>query len=69
MTGAQRRMLIIGLVPLVVLVVTAAAVTVSLIRGKLPYSYSASFVPGSQGCRLCRMCRRNCWPVRMLRCT
>ncbi len=49
MTVAQRRMLIIGLVPLLVLVVTAAAVTVSLIRGKLPYSYSASFVPGSQG--------------------
>ena len=49
MTVAQRRMLIIGLVPLLVLVVTAAAVTGSLIRGKLPYSYSASFVPGSQG--------------------
>ena len=49
MTAAQRRMLIIGLVPVLVLVVTAAAVTVSLIRGKLSYSYSESFAPGAQG--------------------
>ena len=52
MTVAQRRMLIIGLVPLLVLVVTGAAVAVSLIRGKLPYSYSASFAPGAQGVRV-----------------
>jgi Putative adhesin len=52
MTGAQRRMLIIGLVPVLVLVVTGAALTVSLIRGKLPYSYSGSYVPGPQGVRI-----------------
>ena len=52
MTVAQRRMLIVGLVPLLVLVVAGAAVTVSSIRGKLPYSYSASFVPGAQGVRI-----------------
>ncbi|MGW6281152.1 DUF4097 family beta strand repeat-containing protein [Kribbella sp. NPDC055071] len=49
MTTAQRRMLIIGLVPLLVLVVTGAAVTVATIRGKLPYTYAASFEPGPQG--------------------
>ncbi|WP_406050790.1 hypothetical protein [Kribbella sp. NBC_00889] len=52
LTVAQRRMLAIGLVPLLVLVVTGAAVTVSIIRGKLPYDYSASFVPGAQGVRI-----------------
>lgn len=52
MTGAQRRMLIIGLVPVLVLVVTGAALTASLIRGKLPYSYSGSYVPGPQGVRI-----------------
>jgi len=45
-------MLIIGLVPLLVLVITAAAATVSLIRGKLPYSYSATFAPGADGMRI-----------------
>jgi DUF4097 and DUF4098 domain-containing protein YvlB len=45
-------MLIIGLVPLLVLVVTGAAVTTSLIRGKLPYSYSAAFTPGADGVRI-----------------
>ncbi|MEV6270080.1 DUF4097 family beta strand repeat-containing protein [Kribbella sp. NPDC051936] len=52
MTPAQRRMLIVGLVPLLALVVSAAAVTVSLIRGKLPYSYSAAFDPGTAGVRI-----------------
>jgi hypothetical protein len=52
MTPAQRRMLIIGLVPVLVLVITGAAVTVSLIRGKLPYNYSASFTPGPQGVKV-----------------
>ncbi|RZU19583.1 hypothetical protein EV645_1795 [Kribbella rubisoli] len=52
MTSAQRRMLIIGLVPVLVLVITGAAVTVSLIRGKLPYSYSASYAPGPQGVKV-----------------
>ncbi|WP_371405172.1 DUF4097 domain-containing protein [Kribbella sp. NBC_00662] len=52
MTSAQRKMLIIGLVPVLVLVVTGAAVTVSLIRGKLPYSYSASYAPGPQGVKV-----------------
>jgi DUF4097 and DUF4098 domain-containing protein YvlB len=45
-------MLIVGLVPLLVLVVAGAAVAVSSIRGKLPYSYSASFAPGPQGVRV-----------------
>ncbi|WP_432882356.1 DUF4097 family beta strand repeat-containing protein [Kribbella sp. CA-245084] len=45
-------MLIIGLVPLLVLVITGAAVTSSLIRGKLSYSYSAGFVPGAGGVRI-----------------
>jgi hypothetical protein len=49
LTTAQRRMLVIGLVPLLVLVLGGAAVTVSAIRGKLPYNYSAVFVPGEQG--------------------
>ncbi|TDO50415.1 hypothetical protein EV651_12099 [Kribbella sp. VKM Ac-2571] len=52
MTTAQRRMLIIGLVPVLVLVITGAALTVSLIRGKLPYDYSASFTPGPQGVKV-----------------
>ncbi|RZT20589.1 hypothetical protein EV649_3736 [Kribbella sp. VKM Ac-2569] len=52
MTTAQRRMLIIGLVPVLVLVITGAAVTVSLIRGKLPYEYSTSFTPGPQGVKV-----------------
>ncbi|TCC58809.1 hypothetical protein E0H73_26205 [Kribbella pittospori] len=52
LTVAQRRMLAIGLVPLLVLVVTGAAVTVSTIRGKVPYEYSASFVPGAQGVQI-----------------
>ncbi|MFI5690487.1 DUF4097 family beta strand repeat-containing protein [Kribbella sp. NPDC051586] len=45
-------MLIIGLVPLLVLVVIGSAVTVSLIRGKLSYSYSAAFAPGADGVRI-----------------
>ncbi|TCC20171.1 DUF4097 family beta strand repeat-containing protein [Kribbella speibonae] len=52
MTTAQRRMLLIGLIPVLVFVMTAAAVTVSLIRGKLPYDYSASFTPGPQGVKV-----------------
>jgi hypothetical protein len=52
MTTAQRRMLMIGLVPVLVLVITGAAVTVSLIRGKLPYEYSDSFTPGPQGVKV-----------------
>lgn len=52
MTSAQRRMLIIGLVPVLVLVITGAALTVSMIRGKLPYSYSASYAPGPKGVKV-----------------
>ncbi|MFD3402993.1 DUF4097 family beta strand repeat-containing protein [Kribbella sp. NPDC058693] len=52
MTSAQRKMLIIGLVPVLVLVITGAALTVSMIRGKLPYSYSAAFAPGPAGVRI-----------------
>ncbi|MEU4190911.1 DUF4097 family beta strand repeat-containing protein [Kribbella sp. NPDC026611] len=52
MTAAQRRMLIIGLVPLLVLVAGGSSLVVSQIRGKLPYSYSSTFAPGSQGVRI-----------------
>jgi hypothetical protein len=45
-------MLIIGLVPVLVLVIAGAALTTSLIRGKLPYDYSASFAPGPQGVKV-----------------
>lgn len=52
LSTAQRRMLLIGVVPLLVLVIAAAAVTVSLIRGKLPFDYSSSFATGPQGVRI-----------------
>jgi hypothetical protein len=51
-TTAQRRMLIVGLVPLLALIVGGAAVTVSTIRGKLSYSYSAAFAPGADGVQI-----------------
>jgi DUF4097 and DUF4098 domain-containing protein YvlB len=49
MTTAQRKMLLIGLVPLLVLVLGGAAVAVSAIRGKLPFDYSAGFAPAPKG--------------------
>ncbi|MET7277676.1 DUF4097 family beta strand repeat-containing protein [Kribbella sp. NPDC005582] len=52
LTGAQRRMLLIGVVPLVLLVVAGAAVTVATIRGKLPFNYSSTFAAGPQGVRI-----------------
>lgn len=52
LTKAQRRMLLIGAVPLVMLVVAGAAVTVATIRGKLPFDYSATFAAGPQGVRI-----------------
>ncbi|WP_405062179.1 hypothetical protein OG474_11170 [Kribbella sp. NBC_01505] len=52
LTTAQRRMLLIGVLPLVVLVICGAAVTVATIRGKLPFDYSAAFAAGPQGVRI-----------------
>ncbi|MET9274025.1 hypothetical protein [Kribbella sp. NPDC003557] len=51
MTPAQRRMLIVGLVPVLALVVGGAAVTIGTIRGKLGYSYSSEFA-AAQGVRI-----------------
>lgn len=52
LTRAQRTMLIVGLVPLLVVVVGGAAIAVGSIRGKLPYSYSAAFTPGAGGVQI-----------------
>lgn len=43
MTKAQRRMLQVGLIPVLALVLGCAAVTVSVIRGKLDYNYSTVY--------------------------
>src|SRR4051794_2456315 len=43
MTGAQRKMLWLGLIPVVALVLGGAAVTVSTIRGKLDYNYATTY--------------------------
>jgi hypothetical protein len=42
MTGAQRRMLQLGLIPVIALVLGGAVGTVSTIRGKLDYNYSTT---------------------------
>jgi len=52
LTTAQRRMLLIGVVPLLLLVIAGAAVTTALVRGKLPFDYSATFAAGPQGVRI-----------------
>ncbi|MFF1816151.1 hypothetical protein ACFVWG_02580 [Kribbella sp. NPDC058245] len=52
LTTAQRRMLLIGVVPLLLLVIGGAAVTVALIRGKLPFDYAATMAVGPQGVRI-----------------
>jgi len=52
LTKAQRWTLLIGVVPLVLLVVGGAAVTVATIRGKLPFDYSSTFTAGSAGVRV-----------------
>ncbi|HEY3560491.1 MAG TPA: hypothetical protein VGL05_23660 [Kribbella sp.] len=52
LTRAQRTMLLVGLLPLIAVVAGGAAVTVGLIRGKLPYSYSAAFAPGADGVQI-----------------
>ncbi|NUR97700.1 MAG: DUF4097 family beta strand repeat protein, partial [Kribbellaceae bacterium] len=52
MTRAQRTMLLVGLLPMLAVVLGSAAVTVSVIRGKLQYSYSAAFTPGSDGVQI-----------------
>jgi DUF4097 and DUF4098 domain-containing protein YvlB len=49
LTNAQRRMLVIGLVPLLLLVAGGAAVAVGSIRGHIQYNYSQTFAPASQG--------------------
>ncbi|QNE19063.1 DUF4097 family beta strand repeat protein [Kribbella qitaiheensis] len=43
MTKAQRRMLQLGLIPVLALILGGAAVTVSMIRGKLDYDYSTTY--------------------------
>lgn len=43
MTKAQRRMLRLGLIPVLALVLGGAAVTVSTIRGKVEYDYSTTY--------------------------
>jgi hypothetical protein len=52
LTTAQRRMLLIGVVPLLLLVIGGAAVTVATIRGKLPFDYAATSAAGPQGVRI-----------------
>jgi hypothetical protein len=42
MTGAQRKMLQLGLIPVIALVLGGAVVTVSSIPGKLDYNYSTT---------------------------
>lgn len=49
LTAAQRRMLVIGLVPLLLLVAGGAAVAVGSIRGHTEYNYSQTFAPAAQG--------------------
>ncbi|TDD47188.1 hypothetical protein E1263_35140 [Kribbella antibiotica] len=51
-TTAQRRMLLIGVIPLLLLVVGGALVTVATIRGKITFDYSATFAAGPQGVRI-----------------
>ncbi|GAA1583667.1 hypothetical protein GCM10009742_30940 [Kribbella karoonensis] len=49
LTRAQRTMLLVGALPLLAVLIGSGAVTVSVIRGKLPYNYSASFAPATSG--------------------
>ncbi|WP_112243289.1 DUF4097 family beta strand repeat-containing protein [Kribbella monticola] len=43
MTNAQRKMLVLGLIPVLALVLGGAAVTVSVIRGKLDFNYATTY--------------------------
>ena len=52
MTKAQRTMLLVGLLPLLAVVLGGAGVTVSVIRGKLQYSYSAAFATAGDGVQI-----------------
>ncbi|HWD77401.1 MAG TPA: DUF4097 family beta strand repeat-containing protein [Kribbella sp.] len=52
LSRAQRTMLLVGLLPMLAVVVGAGAVTVSVIRGKLDYSYSAAFAPATDGVQI-----------------
>ncbi len=48
MTTAQRRMLLLGLIPVIALVLCGGAITVATIRGKLNYDYAEAYdKPGS----------------------
>ncbi|GAA1562391.1 hypothetical protein GCM10009804_18850 [Kribbella hippodromi] len=52
MTRGRVAMLLVGVVPLLALLVGGGLVTVGVIRGKLPYNYSAAFTPGPAGVRI-----------------
>ncbi|MFF0265085.1 DUF4097 family beta strand repeat-containing protein [Kribbella sp. NPDC004536] len=52
MTKSQRTMLLVGLLPALALIVGAGAVTVSMIRGKLDYTYSAAFASGTDSVQI-----------------
>ncbi|MGZ0150898.1 DUF4097 family beta strand repeat-containing protein [Kribbella sp. WER1] len=52
MTRAQRTMLLVGVLPLLVVLLAGGAGTVAAIRGKLPYSYSGEFAPGADGVQI-----------------
>ncbi|MDX6259704.1 MAG: hypothetical protein QOH84_1392 [Kribbellaceae bacterium] len=43
LSSAQRRLLTLGLIPVIVLVLAGGAITVSTIRGKLDFDYTAEF--------------------------
>jgi DUF4097 and DUF4098 domain-containing protein YvlB len=47
MTKAQRRMLVLGVLPVILLVLGGAALTVETIRGKLNYDYSETYAKPS----------------------
>ncbi|GAA3143222.1 hypothetical protein JOF29_000754 [Kribbella aluminosa] len=52
MTRAQRTMLLVGVLPLLAVLVVGGLGTVGAIRGKLPYSYTASFAPATDGVQI-----------------
>jgi DUF4097 and DUF4098 domain-containing protein YvlB len=52
LTRAQRTMLLVGIVPLLAVVLSGAALTVETIRGKLNYSYSATYTPAADGVQI-----------------
>ncbi|MDX3000811.1 DUF4097 family beta strand repeat-containing protein [Kribbella solani] len=52
MTKGRVAMLLVGVVPLLAVLAGGGLVTVGMIRGKLPYNYSAAFTPGPAGVRI-----------------